>query len=496
MKNVLDNSNNSYYKSLVENSSEIISILDLSGKFIYCNENHEKTTGYPCSKLIGRSAIDLIPENDRRNVKDLFKSIDKSKIEVETVWRIMAEDGRILKLRSRLKLIVDGEQNESVLIYSTDETETYKLNEKKRAVYSLFFDLVSDPEENIKIIVKRACEIFEGTCALYNKVEIDKNQIITWAGYNLPEGYDHYDKADGHICYEAVVKGREKTVAISNLDGSIYEKSDVNVRKYKLKSYIGCSVDIQNKKVGSLCVVYTVYRNFNEEDKEIIHTLAKALSLEEMRKDTEQKLKDTIAEKEFLMKEINHRVKNNLMMITSLIKIKENTLESSDFSDVIHQIDAIRIIHERLYNAGDIRKLDVKPYFIELIDTIFESFSGANVVMNIDIANIKINSKQLITLGLIINEIATNSIKYAYDDCKNPEFNLIVKEFENNHCEIYISNNGKPMPENVNLEYPKTLGMRLIKALTDQLKGEVQLSKHPSSEYRIEFEIEKGNKKG
>ena len=109
--------------------------------------------------------------------------------------------------------------------------------------------------------------------------------------------------------------------------------------------------------------------------------------------------------------------------------------------------------------------LEVGPYLSKLLETIFGSFGGGNVKLNIDIAEIRMNSKQLATLGLIVNEIATNSLKYAFDNCDEPEFNLKITRGGDGTCETSISNNGVLMPEKVNLEYPNTLGMRLIKAL-------------------------------
>ena len=372
------------------------------------------------------------------------------------------------------------------MIVTNADSEVVRIDKKKKALYGIFFDLGSDPEENIRIIVRRSCEILEGACSLYNRIDYENDKIVTWAGHNLPPDYEFSDSPEGHICFEAVVKGEEDIVAIPNLDGTIYEKSDVNVGRYKLKSYLGSSVSIEEEKTGSLCIVDTVVRNFSEEEKEIIHTLAKALSLEEMRKNAERKLRNSINEQDYLMKEIHHRVKNNLLMITSLIRLKENSAEKENFSDLIHQIDAIRIVHEKLYEAGDLRKIEIKSYFTELIETIFSSFSAKSVNLSIEIDNFFINSRQILTAGLLINEITTNALKHGFRDCDKPEYSLSVKKKED-VCEIVIRNNGSKIPERVSLDYPETLGMRLISALTEQLGGTVNMIKSPSPEFIIRF---------
>ena len=98
------------------------------------------------------------------------------------------------------------------------------------------------------------------------------------------------------------------------------------------------------------------------------------------------------------------------------------------------------------------------------------------------------NSKQLVTSGLLINEIATNSLKYGFNEHETPVFSLDIKKQED-ECLVKISNNGEPIPENVNLDYPETLGMRLIAALTEQLGGSVELTKNPSPEYNLKFNL-------
>ena len=361
---------NNISTTIIESSAEAISILDASGCFEYINNYHEEVLGYSSSELEGVNAAALIPPEDQADAADKFAVLIENKGRSTDVWRFRHKNGKYISFSCRAAVFKDEQGNQHTVVFSNDISDSVRLNEKQKALYSIFFDLSSDPEKNIEIIVKKACQILEGVCSIYNRVELAENKIISRNGYNLPEDYEYTDRPQGHICYEEVVMGDEEIVEISDLDKTVYKESDINVSKYNLKSYIGSSISIENEKVGSLCVVYTVGRFFSEEDREIIHTLAKALSLEEMRKEVENKLRNSLLEKEYLMKEINHRVKNNLMMITSMIRLKEDSERGTDFSDLKHQIDAIRIVHEKLYTAGDVSNIEIKPYFTELIETI------------------------------------------------------------------------------------------------------------------------------
>jgi len=200
-------------------------------------------------------------------------------------------------------------------------------------------------------------------------------------------------------------------------------------------------------------------------------------------------------EKTFLMNELNHRVKNNLLMINSLVRLKESALEGrADLSDIRHQIDAIRIVHEKLYKTSDITHINMNDYIQDLLSTIFLSFASETVTLDSQVENLYLNAKDAVALGLIINEIATNAIKYGFGTGnsagKKAEFNVrMMKDFDTNEYVLSLSNSGKPFPEDISIENSETLGLRLISILARQLDGTVELQKTPQPLYTIRFPI-------
>jgi len=200
-------------------------------------------------------------------------------------------------------------------------------------------------------------------------------------------------------------------------------------------------------------------------------------------------------EKTFLMNELNHRVKNNLLMVNSLVRLKETALEgTADLSDIRHQIDAIRIVHEKLYKTGEIIHINMRDYIQDLLTTIFSSFSTQTVTLNSQVENIYINTKDAVALGLIINEIATNAIKYGFstedDTGQKAEFNVrMMQDFDTDEYVLSLFNSGNPFPEDISIENSETLGLRLISILAHQLDGTVELQKAPQALYTIRFPI-------
>jgi PAS domain S-box-containing protein len=197
-------------------------------------------------------------------------------------------------------------------------------------------------------------------------------------------------------------------------------------------------------------------------------------------------------EREFLMRELNHRVKNNLAMISSLIHLKCSEMkEEIDLSDIIHQIDAIRIVHEKLQQANEIAHVELRDYILDILSTVFESFAAHHIEVEEDIESLTVRTRNAVPIGLIVNEIATNAIKYGFTGQEEARFTIGMHEHTDEGVyRLIISNSGPPFPEGIDLEDPQTLGMRLIRTLVQQLDGTVDLQKRPHPEFTIRIPVE------
>jgi PAS domain S-box-containing protein len=160
--------------------------------------------------------------------------------------------------------------------YSKDKHQISKLGD-------LFNRLGTDPAQNIHVIVRQACHVFNCSCALYNRIDQDKNTLSCWAGYNLPKNFPFETAYKGHICYEATIKGENQPVMIEDISKTPFQQTDPYVAHFGLKSYLGFPILCDHQAIGSLAVADTRVRRFDDTDIHIITSLAKALSLEEER---------------------------------------------------------------------------------------------------------------------------------------------------------------------------------------------------------------------
>ncbi len=190
--------------------------------------------------------------------------------------------------------------------------------------------------------------------------------------------------------------------------------------------------------------------------------------------------KKLIEEKDVLMQELNHRIKNNLIMISSLIWLKNSSLGgAADLSDLAHQVDAVALVHEKLHQSPDISLINLRGYIPQLLETVF-SFSGRPVLIEGTIEEIELSTRKAVPLGLIINEIATNAVKHGFRSPDKAVFSLnACRNHQTGQISITVSNNGDPFPGDVDLENSTTLGLRLISILMRQLHGTINMAREP-----------------
>ncbi len=194
-------------------------------------------------------------------------------------------------------------------------------------------------------------------------------------------------------------------------------------------------------------------------------------------------------EKDYLMSELNHRVKNNLALVSSLISLKDFEVgDEIDLSGLNGQINAIKIVHDKLQQGEDITQVKMDEYIHDLLNTIFSSLTIESVEVEGDIEEIYVDTKRAGTVGLLINEIATNAIKHGFNHQGPSWFHIQFKYQQDlQEYKIELSNSGNPFPEEIDIQAPTSLGLNLILSLVDQLDGAIELERRPNPKFTIRF---------
>lgn len=185
-------------------------------------------------------------------------------------------------------------------------------------------------------------------------------------------------------------------------------------------------------------------------------------------------------EKETLLKEVHHRVKNNLQTVSSLLSLQSRNVEEVRMKTLLkstqNRVISMAMVHEMLYMRKDIAHIEYKSYVQELSEYLIRSIKGldSKVNLKIDIPEIKLGIDTAIPLGLLINEAVTNALKYGFEDEEEGEIYIALKKEIDKHYILNIGDNGVGYPDTVTYKNTKSLGLKLIYNLTRQLKGTIQ----------------------
>ena len=199
-----------------------------------------------------------------------------------------------------------------------------------------------------------------------------------------------------------------------------------------------------------------------------------------------------LAEKDLLLKEVHHRVKNNLQIVMSLLESQSSFLNNNAAITAIlesqSRVRAIALIHQKLYNSANVVQVEMQSYIPELINCLAESFNIADrkILIKHDISLIRLDVSQAIPIGIILNEVITNAIKYAFEGIKG-EIKVVMTEYDPNRVLLSITDNGKGLPPDMDSKNLTSLGMTLIKGLTTQLEGEFILKSDNGVKISIDF---------
>jgi len=350
--------------------------------------------------------------------------------------------------------------------------------------------LMKKDSKNIHVDSKKNGEAFSGSKSYFEQIFDsrseailildEKNEIV-----NTNKGFEKMfqfsiNEAIGRTPYEIIVP--EKLVAESmDVLNTLSNGHNINketTRKRKDGHLInvlitGNKLSLDNNSHGK----YLIYTDISGHKK------------------SEEQIKASLMEKEVLLKEIHHRVKNNLQVVSSLLylqsrKITDKEVESM-FLNCQNRVKSISLIHEKLYQTNDLARIDFDKYIKSLVYHLFNSFGvkSEQIGLTVNSENIFLTMDTAIPCGLIINELVTNTLKHAFPSNRKGEIKIEVSYQRNNKFTLIVADNGIGLPQDIDIENTDTLGFQLVQTLIKQLEASLEINRENGTEYQITFSI-------
>jgi two-component sensor histidine kinase len=227
--------------------------------------------------------------------------------------------------------------------------------------------------------------------------------------------------------------------------------------------------------------------------------MANRLLIEEVRQRSfaEDRLKLALHEKEVLLKEIHHRVKNNLQIIISLLflqaKKNDDPATTAALMDSQTRVKSMALVHEKLYQSENLSSIDFAGYLQNLVSNLMVAYGAENrhIRVSITAKDLPLTINTAIPLGLIMNELVSNTLKYAFPDGRDGDLS-IEGHAQSDTMRIIVRDNGVGIPGSLDWRYTESLGLHLVQMLTRQLKGTVDLSRGGGTEFRFTIPVKEG----
>lgn len=235
-----------------------------------------------------------------------------------------------------------------------------------------------------------------------------------------------------------------------------------------------------------------VVRNGIEKDEygNTIKILGVNQDITELKK-AQNEINKTLKEKEMLLKEIHHRVKNNLMVISSLLNLQSKYIYDEEARDIFRESQnrakSMALIHERLYRSTDLKRIDFGDYIRTLSNDLYHTYmpEKSRININMDLENLMVDINTTVPLGLIVNELITNSMKHAFKEGEG-EINIIFHK-KGDEFTLIIGDNGVGLPADLDFKNTETLGLQLVNNLTAQIDGAIELERSRGTRFKITF---------
>ncbi len=447
-----------YSSNIIQKAPGLICGVDGEGLTTFVNPATTEVTGYSKEELIGENWWELFYTGEEyEQVRQLFKAFPGGEV-VDYEMTLTCKNGKRRNIVWNSISKRDNNDNILELIrFGNDLTKRKQAESALRESEEKFRTFMENSTDASSLYDSNLClvEVNKAGMAMFPK-GTKKEDVI---GRSLLELDPTLEGSERHRNYQEVIRTGKPLIIENLIPNPDWGDLRLSVRLFRVDDRLGMIVtDITDQRR------------------------------------VEDQIKASLSEKETLLKEIHHRVKNNMQVIISLLKIQSRNIKDEKYLNILREsqdrIRTMAIVHEKLYKNENLAAIRFKEYVESLVSDLFRTYGrlSRRVVKRVEVEDISLGIECATPCGLIINELVTNSLKYAFPNER--EGKILVALEKNNEDEILltVSDNGVGIPEELDVRNTESMGLHLVKILSeDQLEGKMEIERHAGTSFHISF---------
>lgn len=411
---------------------------------------------------INKAAMDILKINNELLGKNIEENLNEFRelyplnyIKLESKKEIKLEKPKKMWLDTMITSLVNDKQQLGWLITFSD------ISARKNAEH-----LVEKSEKEYRDLVDNALVGVYKT-DIEGNILFTNDSMIKMLGYDIKEDFKNFSSPD------------------------IYKNpDDRNLILNKLKKdgiLERCEVDLKKRNGDKITILLNSKLQGNIISGMIMDITKKKIA--------DEQIKKSLAEKEMLLKEIHHRVKNNLMVISSLLSLQSRYIKDETYKNIFKESQnrarSMALIHELLYQSNDLKRINFGKFINTLTGELYRMYiaNQSLIKLNVDVKEVMVDINTAIPLGLIVNELVSNSMKHAFPDGRTGQINIKFEEADAEYV-LIVEDDGIGLSDDIDFKKTDSLGLRIVNSLTEQIDGEITLNKSKGSKFMIRFNEE------
>ncbi len=484
--------------AVIEDSPLGISVRDKYGTLILNNEAWKKIWGFTDeqveSYMVKRAQLQM-------NEKDgyLGKHLDKIRMVYENggsyfIPEMKLKTGKNNKaewiMQRFYAILGENKKVEKVVILTADISDRKKAEIMQNTLYNISNALITiDDLHELFYKIREYLGNILDTSNFFIALYDEKTDMISLPfNADIKDVHETFPAAKTITNY--VIKTGKPLFANRQILDKLTKQGKIKSIGTPSLSWLGVPLKIENKVIGVIAV--QSYDNpdlYSKDDLEILTFVSEEIALAINKKQTEEQLKGNLEEKNTLLRELYHRTKNNMQVISSMLRMQSRSIENKSlsgssnieivhesFDEIINKIKAMSLVHQKLYQSQDLSRINLKEYITDLVQLLMISFGiqSEKISLKLELDDVFVLIDSAVPLGLVLNELISNVFKHAFLNNEKDEISIRLFKEEDETINIHLGDNGVGIPKDLELEKVNTMGLQTVFSLINyQLKGEV-----------------------